>query len=252
VTEPQEVEGHRDGRDEASKPRYSRLAVAALVVTVLGFLLIPVAFWGQSHLPVCFALLLWAGGLVMAIAALVRIRSSGGRYRGYPSAVTAAVLTGIILITITAVYLAFCHTTSPPWTLECLSDVGQLSKASIAYAVDHDGQFPNPDAWLDVLKSERYIDSAQELGNDPRDADAGRMFAMNAALAGCRIDQVADPDRTVLFFECRTGAPPAGGPELLPPEPRFKGGYLIAFLDGHVECVPREKVGDLVWDPRQP
>ena len=53
----------------------------------------------------------------------------------------------------------------------------------------------------------------------------------------------------------RLAPPPAAeasGPDLLPSEPRYPNGYVIAFLDGHTECVPREEVGDLVWEPPSP
>jgi prepilin-type processing-associated H-X9-DG protein len=83
---------------------------------------------------------------------------------------------------------------------------------------------------------------------DPGDDKGGRAYAMNAALNG----SIAYPDvgRTVLFFECRPGAPPAGGPDLLPDKPRHAGRYVIGFLDGHVESVAPEEVRRLIWQPK--
>jgi hypothetical protein len=75
---------------------------------------------------------------------------------------------------------------------------------------------------------------------------------MNAALAGMTLNAVRTPSETVLFFECTPGSPLAGGPELLPDEPRYDRKYLVAFVDGHVERVPPEEVGDLVWEPGGP
>ena len=250
MSEPQEAEGHRDGRDEAPKPRYSRLAVAALVVVVLGFVLIFAVTAFTNPLVACFGLLLCACSLVLAIIAIVRIRLSAGRQRGYVSAVFAALVAGSVLLT--SAYVDVFSTPRRYWTIECLNNLSQLSKASIACATDHNGQFPDPDAWLHVLESEHYLVPQHQLADDPQYPKTGRMYAMNAALGGCRIGQFSDRGRTVLFFECRPGAPLAGGPELLPHKPRYQHGYLIAFLDTHVECVPREKLGNLVWEPRQP
>jgi hypothetical protein len=53
----------------------------------------------------------------------------------------------------------------------------------------------------------------------------------------------------VLFFEAAYASPPAGGPELLPEEPRGPRGYVVAFVDCHVECVPPERLDELVWEP---
>ena len=256
MTEPQEAECIRDDRDEAPKPRYSRLAIAALVAAVLGILLVFVP-WFTSGLPALLGLLLallslalCACGLALGIGAISDIRSSPGKYRGYALAVVAAVVAGSYF----AIALLLPNEVPNPHSelMESESNLKQLSMAVISYTTDHDGQFPDPSAWLHVLESERHLSSMEQLVNDPGDRDAGRIYAMNAALTGRHLGETRLGPETVLFFECRTGAPPAGGPELLPTEPRYNRGYVIAFIDGHVEAVRPEEVGDLVWDPRSP
>ncbi len=74
---------------------------------------------------------------------------------------------------------------------------------------------------------------------------------MNIHLAGKTLDQVNNPDRTVLFFEAKDGSPLAGGPELRPAFPRVEDAYLVAFVDGHVESVSDYKTTRLVWDARE-
>ena len=245
-----EPEANRDGGEAAPRPRYSRLAIAAFVVVVLGFVPVPVAIAFSSLLSLGFAMLLWAVGLGLAIGAIADIRKSGGRYRGYALASLAAVLSGLPLLHL-SISPPGCP--DPHWQrIASTMNLEQLSRAALSYASDHDGQFPPAASWLEALQSEDYLLPTNELVNDPRDPDAGRMVAMNAALAGRRIDQIPDRKRTVLLFECRPGALLAGGPELLPAEPRYRGGYVIAFLSGHTECVPREEVGDLVWEPPSP
>ncbi|MCH8165765.1 MAG: hypothetical protein IH889_09170 [Planctomycetes bacterium] len=72
---------------------------------------------------------------------------------------------------------------------------------------------------------------------------------MNRLLDGLRYADVSDPERTVLFYEAQFGSPLAGGPELLPAQPRYQQGYVIMFVDGHVENVIPEAIDSLVWQP---
>ena len=41
----------------------------------------------------------------------------------------------------------------------------------------------------------------------------------------------------------------AGGRELLPENPRVRRGYVIGFLDGHVELVRPDRLDELIWTP---
>ncbi len=73
---------------------------------------------------------------------------------------------------------------------------------------------------------------------------------MNSRLGGLSERDVADSPDTVLYFESIPGRNLHGGPELLPAEPRHEQGYLIAFVDGHVEFVPKSEIGKLKWVPK--
>ena len=72
---------------------------------------------------------------------------------------------------------------------------------------------------------------------------------MNENLDGRRLPDIKISARTVLIFEAGSGGPPAGGSELLPQKPRGRGGYIIGFLDSHVECVTPERLDELIWLP---
>ena len=78
-------------------------------------------------------------------------------------------------------------------------------------------------------------------------SSADSVYAMNRAVGGRRIQDIAAPGLTVLFFEADPGSTPAGGPELLPLRPGFVQGYAIVFVDGHAANVPREKIATLIW-----
>ena len=94
-----------------------------------------------------------------------------------------------------------------------------------------------------------------ELIAMPSSRESERAFAMNRWLgddSGVGIFQssVPEPGRTVLFFEAEYGSPLSGGPELLPAEPRGPSGYIIVFVDGHVETLSVEDVETLIWQPQ--
>jgi hypothetical protein len=78
----------------------------------------------------------------------------------------------------------------------------------------------------------------------------GRPWAMNRLLGGVALTAVPKRGETVLFFECKPGSHPAGGPELVPAQPRREGRYVIGFVDGHAELVSPAELGRLVWNPQ--
>ncbi len=72
---------------------------------------------------------------------------------------------------------------------------------------------------------------------------------MNMHLDGLRLSEVNKPARTLLLFEVDPGSSLAGGPELLPSEPRHADGYVIVFADGSARNVPQEWIHQLRWVP---
>jgi len=135
------------------------------------------------------------------------------------------------------------------------NDMKRLANACFEYGSRRRYLFPPPQRWVDELRPHAESDFDQLLAA-PGEPDAGRAVAMNATLCipgqtdepSLALTDLLEPARTVLFFECRPRAPPAGGPELLPEKPRYASRYVIAFCDGHVESVPPENIDNLVWD----
>jgi len=123
-------------------------------------------------------------------------------------------------------------------------NVKTLCTTAVDYADAHDGKLPPADSYPQALAE--YMGRAPKL-RDPGAKDAERSYAMNASLDAANLFGLGDIGRTVLFFECRAGAPCAGGPDDLPDKPRYRGGYVIGFVDGHVVQVAPEEVDDLIW-----
>ena len=232
----------RPPQKPVTKPPGKGLAVASLICGIGGLLTC-----GLSAV----------AGVILGIVALVKLGKAGAT-SGKGLAIAGVVVAGlgVLLIPVMAMLVAI---TLPAFTsardqarkMAFMNNMKQLSVATMVYTTEQDGRLPPPNEWPEKL--EKYLGMpAEEAARAPSDPEAGRAVAMNAALGGLPIDAVPSATRTVLFFECRPGSPPAGGPELLPPEPRYRGGYVIAFCDGHIEAVQPEEVGRLVWDPRSP
>jgi prepilin-type processing-associated H-X9-DG protein len=127
---------------------------------------------------------------------------------------------------------------------ECKSALRSLVSSLQAYLAASGGQYPVAETWLESLAA------APQLRNRVRCPVAAKpthSYALNLALAGLRDDEIQEPSRLVAFFESDAGWNAAGGPELLPAEPRHLGGDNYAFADGHVIWLPRKKLPDGSW-----
>ena len=221
-----------DERDAAGLPP---LAIASLLLGLLGF---------------CTAGLTSLIGFVLGIVAVVRKPPGGVQARGYGFAVAglgvsavslvagpilAALAASIAMQSLTAVQLS-AHNARSKMVLM------QLAAATRAYVVQHDQALPPVDEWVTVLDD--YAGGISTLVLSP---DGDRIYAMNRALDGRRIEDIRAPALTVLFFEAEPGSPFAGGPELLPARPAFIEGYAIVFVDGHADNVLRARIASLVW-----
>ncbi|MCI0365289.1 MAG: DUF4190 domain-containing protein [Phycisphaerales bacterium] len=215
----------------------SGLAVASLVLAILGF---------------CTAGLTGLVGLILGIVALSGINKSAGRITGSGLAITGIIVgacsmlclplqVGMILPALVQARMNVQH-------LKASSSLQQVGNAFDMYTLSNNQQLPPADSWDIVLASS--IPQIDQTLAHPSDPQAGRAFAMNAKLNGLRIDQLKQPGSTVLVFECAPGSPLAGGPELLPEQPRNRSaGFLVLFADGSVRPVPKEDVELLNWEP---
>ena len=222
-----------------AKAKTSGLAIASLVLGIAG----PCTVGLGSII-----------GLILGIVGLVKIGRSAGAKGGRGLAIAGIVVSGLgivllpILLGMLAAILmpAISSARGAAYSAASANNVRQLCSVAQMYAATHDQQLPPADSWPQVFQEQMGLPAG--VMADPVGEEGGRAYAMNAALNG----SIAYPDvgRTVLFFECKSGAPPAGGPDLLPDKPRHGGKYIIGFLDGHVESVAPEGVRRLLWQPK--
>jgi prepilin-type processing-associated H-X9-DG protein len=222
-----------------AKAKTSGLAIASLVLGIAG----PCTVGLGSII-----------GLILGIVGLVKIGRSAGAKGGRGLAIAGIVVSGLgililpVLVGMAAAILmpAVYSAMDMANATSSVHNVKQLCTVAQVYATSHDQHLPPADSWPQVFQEQMGLPA--DVMADPADQQGGRAYAMNAGLNG----SIAYPDvgRTVLFFECKSGAPPAGGPDLLPDKPRHAGRYVIGFLDGHVESVAPEEVRRLIWQPR--
>lgn len=220
-------------------PKRCGLATASLVLGVLG--IVPCGVFGVIGLPI-------------GITALVKIGRSNGRLKGNGLAIagiscsTAALLALVFQIILIGILLPALGTArAAAMQAKTFSQARELAMAATLYATDHDDQYPSADNWVQVFLDQGAI--VEETLVSPFAMEDERAFAMNAKLGGIRVADIADPARTVLFFECAAQSPLAGGRELFATQPRSPGGYVVVFADGGVTETLPEDIDLLLWDP---
>jgi len=225
------------GKEVTPHPKRCGLALTSLVLGCLGSLT-----FGVTSLV----------GLVLGIVALVRINKSQGQLGGRGLALAGIVVSAILMLLVpllTAMTLpALVKYKGGPARLPCVNNVAQLNVALILYASDRKGEFPDATNWCDVVIP--YLGGMTNAFVCPQgEPGPGCHYALNAQLAGRRMNEVQDPARTVLVFECDGGWNVSGGREGLPAKPRRSGACTIGFADGHVQLVKTNRVADLCWEP---
>jgi hypothetical protein len=189
-------------------------------------------------------------GLVLGITSLSAIRKSQGWLKGTGLAIAGIAVSGMILLTMLimiAMILPLIGVGRSPFKwAKSIRNIRMICLATNLYCDDNEGSFPPAENWPDALNP--YIGNEKILVS-PFAPEAGRAWAMNKNLDGRKIQDIKQPDRTVLIFESRFNSPPAGDSELLPENPRVKIGYIIGFVDGHTDLVRPDELEDLIWIP---
>jgi prepilin-type processing-associated H-X9-DG protein len=213
----------------APVPRTSSMAIAALILAILG----------------CTAPL----GLVLGIIAMVRVTKSRGALTGKGLAlggiIVSAVVLLMVLLTIPALLLpALAGAHDRARQIQCLNNERQLAQAVIVYANSHTNHYPPAATWCDAIRptvsSEFVFKCPAATNSSPCD------YAFNARLEGLELGRV-NP-QTVLLFDSDGGWNAHGGPELLAARHRRQRA-VVAFADGHVEAVSPSQLNALRWNP---
>ena len=221
------------------EPKTSGMAIASLVLGICGFVSCGIAS---------------IVGLILGIVGLSSIRKSAGQLKGEGLAIGGIVVSIVSLILVPMMCLviamlmpALASARHQAKSAVTMNNAKQLCLAMILYCDENDDKFPPAENWPEVI--EPYLGHDEKILSSPFDPETRRAFAMNIHLNGRQRPDIDRAHRVVLVFEAAYGSPPSGGRELLPEEPRGRKGYVIGFLDGHVEMVRPERVGELIWEP---
>jgi hypothetical protein len=217
----------------------SGLAIASLILGIFGFFTC-----GLTAIV----------GLILGIIGFCAIKQRAEELKGQGLAIAGIVVSAISFIVVPFIAImmailmpAFAGARTQAMTTASISNARKICLAMMMYCDDNDGSFPPSDNWPDVLAP--YFNNNRALLTSAFNPEAGRAYAMNVQLEGWKMQDIRQPHRTVLIFEARFGGPSAGGRELLPESPRGRRGYIIGFLDGHVECIRPGRLEDLIWMP---
>jgi hypothetical protein len=114
--------------------------------------------------------------------------------------------------------------------------MAQLRDAIAMYSDDYDGRLPLAGDWCDALLPYGEDESVYVC---PAAYNRSSSFALNAAVGGLRRAEIENASELVLLFESDVGWNAAGGPMLLPGQPRHRGGENLVFVDGSGGWQPR-------------
>lgn len=255
------------------EPRNSRLAIASLVLGLLSLLCVT---W-----PICGPL-----AIIFGIIALVKISNEKPYLKGSGMAVTGIVIPAIMILLIPVIAMllailmpALAKTKDIAQRVVCGTNLKGLGCAMTVYVNDY-GNFP-PENWCDLLIEEADVSQKTLICPQSSDSIGESSYAMNKNIAGIS-DEIV-PAQMVLFFETDIGLEEGprtesiysrryykflygenqgptmmvyekrwnqyGGPDdlLLRHDERGQPGCNIAFADGHVEFVTKDRIGDLQW-----
>ena len=231
---------------QGSPPKTCGMAIASLVLGILGAITCGIT-----------AIV----GLILGIVSLGQIKRSVGQLSGRGLAIAGIIVSGLsillipILCLLVAIMIPSLHSARDHARAAVeASNMRQVCLAAVMYADDFDSCLPDPENWKEQL--EPYLPGhPDQVPKSPYKDVVGCGFAMNSLLidssegqrAPIEMDKIVDPGRTVLFFEAKNNSPAAGGRELLPDTARGPQGYLIGFVDGHVENVEWDDLDDLNW-----
>ncbi len=239
---------------QGQKPKFSRLAMWSLLLSVFGACLLVLIlygfgiynFIGQSYLPFYLRPLYVYGhlvsgliaitGIIAGIVAIKKVRNKRGILKGRAVAISGVVISMVLL------FVWIWHSPNSPFTARkrCAANLRSLARAALVYTT---GDYAMPtDNWCDLLIEGRrkHVESEKQF-RCPADEKGPCSYAITTNR------KLRSPSNMVLFFETKGGWNQFGVPEILNTENHKEKGCNVVFLDGHVEFVKKEQLGNLNW-----
>jgi hypothetical protein len=240
------------------------LAIASVAIMVLWF--VSVASLWSNHKGGIGYYMRYSGrlcGIVAILCGIISIKSNKKIKASFwckPMAISGCIL---------AIYLNFAVPSVLSDSYEvrnyyCERNFKTLSTAIKAYCEKHNGEFPDPAKWCDLLLSE-----PPEKSDDEYDlywklsekifkcraiiAEERYVYAFNKNLAGKHISEV-DPNVVVIFESNTVGWNQNGDSKMICPDRHNtyweeSGSYVLCPNQYDVRFVPQSEVKNLRWNP---
>ncbi len=238
----------------AALARISRRTAAITVLVIISpFLLFySFALMGSRLLVACTftTILVTPVGLLVGGAVVHWMPRSREKFTG-----SGFIFLGVVLTTfVSDIWWAeTCGPMSSAAVMVCGHNLTKLGRAIFSYANQHQGRYPDPNRWCDLLgkhtdvKAEHFLCPGVRLQWKrqvlpwPVPRKARCYYAMN------RNCDPSSPADMVLLFETKGGSNQFGGPEILTTENHENKGCNILFADGTSKFVKTEQLGQLKW-----
>ena len=186
--------------------------------------------------------------IIAGIVALVEIGNSNGRLKGLGRAIAGMVLPIVLLPFVAGILMHALVRVAPiERRMACGTNLAALGKAMHIYAGDHNGRFPTPSKWCDLLSQNSQVAPTWFVC---KGAAGGRCnYAMNKA-----VENLGDnaPANLVLLYETVPGWNQAGGLEILTVDNHQGEGCNVLFVNGQVEFIKRAGLQQLQWTAAEP
>ncbi len=195
-------------------------------------------------------------GLILGIAASVKINRSNGKLGGRAMALAGTIVSAVslLMLFVTALLVSILlpslsHARNMARETVVKSQIRELAVAVQMYASENKGRYPPAETFPDALQGEmagaHEIDRNRKVPGRPEYA-----VVMNRSLSGLRLAELSEtPSDTVLFFLAEVSTGNAGDRADLLPEPVFYSGYIIGFADGSVRSVLADELDEICWKP---
>lgn len=224
------------------------LVLAAL--PIFGWAMQPPYPYGKIILPGAVAFTLT--GAMLAVLAFLAQRNRIGRRSWFVTTVVVIACLAVVLTPLTLRVVHFWRS----WI--CDQWMQNLTIGLSMYSEDC-GALPPASHWCDALTAYNKV-YYPWIGTSflacPERPDLRYGYAFNSALSGLRLEDVPDPEHTVLLFESDRGWNAAGDASLLPKKPRHgQRDYYGTALGGPARLFTRNEAtgpsAKVVWYPKR-
>ena len=135
------------------------------------------------------------------------------------------VVVGVIAIMAAIMFPVFARAREKARQSSCLSNIRQLTLATLQFAQEHNDTLPSAFNWAKSV--EPYAKNSMIFQCVSVEAKPGTHYAMNPSLSGRKLDGIAKPNQAVLIYEVQNGQPAL----------RHNDGMNVGYVDGHVKWV---------------